>query len=66
VREERRSGCPINAGLEALGDPWALLVLRDIIFGDRRRFRGLLTQSEEGIASNILSRRLKDLVAAVF
>jgi DNA-binding HxlR family transcriptional regulator len=64
MRDEPRSGCPINAGLEALGDPWALLVLRDIIFGNRRRFRELLTQSEEGIASNILSRRLKDLVAA--
>lgn len=64
MREEPRSGCPINAGLEALGDPWALLVLRDIIFGNRRHFRELLRQSEEGIASNILSRRLKNLVAA--
>jgi DNA-binding HxlR family transcriptional regulator len=63
VRDHPRSGCPINAGLEALGDPWALLVLRDIIFGNRRHFRELLRQSEEGIASNILSSRLKDLVA---
>ncbi len=64
MRDQSRSGCPINAGLEALGDPWALLVLRDIVFGNRRHFRELLTQSEEGIASNILSRRLKDLLAA--
>jgi DNA-binding HxlR family transcriptional regulator len=47
-----------------LGDPWTLLVLRDIIFGNRRHFRELLTQSEEGIASNILSARLKELVEA--
>jgi DNA-binding HxlR family transcriptional regulator len=59
-----RSGCAINAAVEALGDPWALLVLRDIVFGNRRHFRELLRQSEEGIASNILSSRLKDLVAA--
>jgi DNA-binding HxlR family transcriptional regulator len=64
VRKQPRSGCPINASLEVLGDPWALLVLRDVIFGGRRHFRELLAQSEEGIASNILSSRLKDLVAA--
>lgn len=59
-----RSGCAINAAVEILGDPWAMLVLRDIMFGDRRYFRELLTGSEEGIASNILSSRLKHLVAA--
>src|SRR5918992_1379402 len=31
-----RSGCPINAAVEVLGDPWATLVLRDIMFGERR------------------------------
>lgn len=59
-----RSGCPINAAVEVLGDPWAMLVLRDITFGGRRYFRELLAGSEEGIASNILSSRLKQLTAA--
>lgn len=59
-----RSGCPVNAAVEALGDHWSFLVLRDIIFGDRRYFRELLTGSIEGIASNILADRLKRLVAA--
>src|SRR5687767_1746196 len=44
-----RSGCAINAAVEVLGDPWAILVLRDIIFGNRRYFRELLVGSEEGI-----------------
>ncbi|MBB5911686.1 DNA-binding HxlR family transcriptional regulator [Nocardia transvalensis] len=61
---EARSGCPINATIEVIGDRWTLLVLRDVIFGDRRYFRELLAGSEEGIASNILSDRLKRLVAA--
>ncbi|THV26690.1 winged helix-turn-helix transcriptional regulator [Glycomyces paridis] len=61
---EPRSGCPINAAVEALGDHWSFLVLRDVIFGDRRYFRELLHGSIEGIASNILSSRLKKLVAA--
>ncbi len=61
---EPRSGCPINAAVEVLGDRWSLLVLRDVIFGDRRYFRALLTGSIEGIASNILADRLVRLVEA--
>ena len=47
--------CPINAAVEAFGDGWSLLVLRDVMFGNRRYFRELLAGSEEGIASNILA-----------
>ena len=59
---EPRSECPINAAIEVFGDRWSLLVLRDIVFGDRRYFRELQAGSEEGIASNILADRLKRLV----
>lgn len=59
-----RSGCAINAAVEVLGDPWTMLVLRDIIFGNRRHFRELVAGSEEGIATNILASRLKRLVEA--
>ncbi|HEX4400199.1 MAG TPA: helix-turn-helix domain-containing protein [Galbitalea sp.] len=61
---EPRSGSPINAAVEVLGDRWSFLVLRDIIFDDRRYFRALLTGSIEGIASNILADRLVKLVEA--
>ena len=60
----QRSGCPINLTLELLGDRWSLIVIRDIMFGGRRHFRELITQSEEGIASNVLADRLKRLVEA--
>jgi DNA-binding HxlR family transcriptional regulator len=60
--DEHRSGCPINLTLEVLGDRWSLIVIRDVMFGNRRHFRELLSQSEEGIASNILAARLKRLV----
>lgn len=36
--------------LKIFGDRWSLLVLRDIMFGNRRNFRELQAQSEEGIA----------------
>lgn len=60
----RRSGCPINLTLEMFGDRWSLIILRDTMFGGKRRtFRSLLTESLEGIASNILADRLKRLTA---
>src|SRR6266496_4064 len=62
VAEPARSGCPINAAVEAFGDSWSLLVLRDVMFGNKRYFRELQAGSEEGIASNILADRLKRLV----
>ncbi|SER90169.1 DNA-binding transcriptional regulator, HxlR family [Streptomyces qinglanensis] len=62
LREKPRSGCAINAALEVLGDPWTLIVLRDVIFGGRRHFRDLQLRNEEGIASNILAGRLRKLV----
>jgi DNA-binding HxlR family transcriptional regulator len=58
----KRSGCPINLTLEVVGDKWSLLVLRDMMFGNRRHFRELLTKSEEGISSNILADRLRTLL----
>jgi DNA-binding HxlR family transcriptional regulator len=64
MEEPHRSGCPINLMLEVLGDRWSLIVIRDIMFGDRRHYRTLLTRSEEGIASNVLADRLKRLLAA--
>jgi DNA-binding HxlR family transcriptional regulator len=64
VGSASRSGCPINLTLEMLGDRWSLIVIRDIMFGDRRHYRELLNRSEEGIASNILAARLKKLVAS--
>jgi DNA-binding HxlR family transcriptional regulator len=57
-----RSGCPINLALEALGDRWSLIIIRDMMFGNRRHFRELQAKSEEGIASNILADRLKRLM----
>jgi DNA-binding HxlR family transcriptional regulator len=59
---QSRSGCPINLTLEVVGDKWSLLIIRDMMFGNRRHFRELLAKSEEGIASNILAGRLKRLV----
>lgn len=51
--------CPIARSLEAIGDWWSLLIIREAMFGVRRfgEFQGKL-----GMAKNILSARLRALV----
>lgn len=55
--DKHRSHCPVNLSLEVFGDKWSLIIIRDIMFEGKRYFRELL-QSEEKIASNILTDRL--------
>jgi|SRR5256885_1235442 len=57
---QRRSGCPLNASVEMLGDRWSLLIIRDMMLLDYRTFKQFLN-SHEHIASNILADRLKRL-----
>lgn len=60
--DDPRSGCPINLSLEVFGDKWSLIVIRDMMFGNRRHFNELLAKSDEKIASNVLADRLSRLV----
>lgn len=55
---------PISTAVEVLGDRWTLLILRDIVFEDRRYFRALLNGSAERIATNVLADRLARLLDA--
>jgi DNA-binding HxlR family transcriptional regulator len=55
-----RSGCPISLALEVWGDPWSLLIVRDLMFKGFRTFNEFLTAGE-GIATNILTDRLERL-----
>ena len=56
-----RSDCPINAMVELIGDQWSLLILRDMLLQLKVRYSEF-QESDEGVASNILSRRLSQLV----
>ncbi len=59
---KQRSGCPLNASVEMLGDRWSLLVVRDIMIRGFHTFNEFL-HSDEKIASNILTDRLRRLEA---
>jgi len=56
-----RSGCPLNASVEMLGDRWSLLVIRDMMLRGARSYKEFLACAE-GIATNILADRLQRLV----
>ena len=55
-----KSHCAVNFTLEAIGDPWSLLIIRDIVFNGKHTFNEFLA-SEEHIATNILAQRLVQL-----
>jgi DNA-binding HxlR family transcriptional regulator len=56
----RRSGCPLNASVEMLGDRWSLLIIRDMMVRGFRTYKEFL-ESHERIATNILADRLRRL-----
>lgn len=62
ARQERRSGCPLNASVEILGDRWSLLIIRDMMLRGFQSYKEFLS-SYEKIATNILADRLRSLEA---
>jgi DNA-binding HxlR family transcriptional regulator len=54
-----KADCPIARSLDALGDWWSLLIVRDAMLG-KRRFSEF--QKSLGVAKNILTVRLRALV----
>ena len=56
-KEDLRSHCAVNYGVEIFGDRWSLLIIRDIVFAGKKTY-GEFLKSEEGIATNVLASRL--------
>jgi DNA-binding HxlR family transcriptional regulator len=55
-----KSTCPVARSLDSIGDWWTLLIVRDAMLGIRR-FSDF--QRSLGLARNVLSARLKKMVA---
>ncbi|MGC3020677.1 winged helix-turn-helix transcriptional regulator [Brevibacterium sp. FAM 24630] len=53
--------CPVRRSLDVLGDPWVLLIVRDVLHG-RGRFDEL--RDNLGISEAVLSRRLRAMLDA--
>ena len=59
-RIDCKSHCPINFALETFGDPWSMLILRDIVYFGKKTYSEFLA-SEERMATNVLANRLEFL-----
>jgi len=57
-----RSSCIIASALDLIGDKWSLLIIRDMLLHKKKTFKEF-ESSEEGIATNLLSSRLKLLLS---
>ena len=57
---QKRSHCPISYALDFFGDKWTFLIIRDLALKGRHFYKEFL-EAGEGIATNVLSDRLKRL-----
>jgi len=60
MKTKKRSDCPVCSSLDVWGDKWSLLIIRDLMFAKECTYGDFL-KSPEGIATNILASRLKEL-----
>ena len=60
MKNEFRSNCPVSCALDLIGDKWTLVIMRDMLMFGKETFKNF-SESGEGIATNILSSRLKML-----
>jgi len=58
MEKKFRSTCLIASALDLIGDKWSLLIIRDMLLYQKKTFKELIA-SDEGVASNLLSGRLK-------
>ncbi|TDW47743.1 HxlR family transcriptional regulator [Flavobacterium sp. 270] len=58
--QKKRSDCPVSYSLEAFGDKWSLLIVRDLMMKKKCTY-GEFIKSDEKIATNILAARLLSL-----
>ena len=55
-----RCGCPSTSAIDILGDKWMLVIVKQILVDGKETFKDF-TESDEAIATNILSTKLKIL-----
>ena len=58
MRPDFRCNCPFTSALDVLGDKWMLVIVKQILIEGKETFKDF-TESEEAIATNILSAKLK-------
>jgi len=60
IKTDFRCNCPISSALDIVGDKWTLVIIKQMLLEGKKTFKDF-SESDEAIASNILSSRLKML-----
>jgi len=55
-----RCTCPITSAIDIIGDKWILVIIKQMLIEDKKTFKDFV-DSDEAIATNILSSKLKCL-----
>ncbi|MCB0538419.1 MAG: helix-turn-helix transcriptional regulator [Lewinellaceae bacterium] len=58
MKHKFRCNCPFTSALDILGDKWTLVIIKQMLVEDMETFKDFV-ESDEAIATNILSTRLK-------
>lgn len=58
MKHKFRCDCPFTSALDVLGDRWMLVIVKLMLLDFKETFKDFM-ESEEAIASNILSAKLK-------
>lgn len=58
-----RCDCPITSAIDILGDKWMLVIIKQMLVQGKETFKDFMA-CDEGIATNILTAKLKQLEAA--
>ncbi|MDG1227636.1 MAG: winged helix-turn-helix transcriptional regulator [Polaribacter sp.] len=56
-----RCDCPITSAIDIIGDKWILVLVKQMLFEEKQTFKDF-TESNEAIATNILTTKLKLLI----
>ena len=60
MRQDFRCDCPFTSALDIVGDKWILVIIKQMLVEGKETFKDF-TESDEAIATNILSAKLKFL-----
>lgn len=55
-----RCDCPFTSALDVLGDKWMMVIVKQMLIEHKQTFKDF-TESDEAIATNILTTKLKQL-----
>lgn len=60
MKTKFRCNCPFTSALDVIGDKWMLVIVKQMLVEDMKTFKDFI-ESEEAIATNILTTKLKQL-----